>query len=321
MVYNATSDWSLANKSQQALSALGVFGTLSFPDGKEYQLAEIRLHFPSEHTVDNKTLAAEMQLVHADPSGSKVIVSILFEEDEVEEGALIGTIGAGNGTLSVLPEFQDQLVGSYYSYTGSMTVPPCTESVDWYIMQETAKVSAEQLASVVQTFGGQTENREVQPLNDRTVCFNTFVDGCLNMSVLGDEPEGGEEVDVVDDVKPKAAAAGKKEITNAKARKAVAAGKREGKKEIAKPKAAAPKAAPAGGALPVGAVPAAGGEAPPADGGAAPADGGGAAPAGGDAAPAGGEGAPPAGGDAAPAERKSLKVSSHTALVRPLKKF
>jgi len=198
MAYNATDYWRVANHKNHSFAVIGEFGTLNL-GLVEYTLGAIHFHFPSEHTVDNKTLAGEMQLMHSAPNGSKVIVSILFEEDEVEENDFLTTISqfatlpengqlVGNGTLSVLPGFQEQLAGSYYSYTGSLTFSLCTEGVDWYIMQETARVSAEQIASFIETFGGQTQNREIQPLNDRTVCFNTFADACLNMSVVGEEP-------------------------------------------------------------------------------------------------------------------------------------
>jgi len=327
-----TGGWSTTDKKNKSFGVIGEFGTLNL-GLVEYSFGAIHFHFPSEHTIDNKTFAGEMQLMHSGPNGSKAIVSILFEEDEVEENDFLTTISefatlskpvVGNGTLSVLPGFEEQLAGSYYSYAGSITSPPCTEGVEWYIMQETARVSAEQILTFVEAFGGQTANRELQPLNDRTVCFNTFANECLNMSVIGEEPEGGEEVPVeVPEREPIKVCAAVKKPSCEECNKYTATDKTvkegpdcgyvesEGKcasevlvKEkrwivTEECKAAGLPAPPAAGVA--GAVPGAG--AAPADGaqGAAAAPEGGAAPApeGGDApAPEGGDAPAPEGGDA-----------------------
>jgi carbonic anhydrase len=55
----------------------------------------------------------------------------------------------------------------YYTYLGSLTTPPCTEIVTWYILQAPTQLSPQQ----VQTFKKYYSNnvRPVQPLNARTV--------------------------------------------------------------------------------------------------------------------------------------------------------
>jgi carbonic anhydrase len=55
----------------------------------------------------------------------------------------------------------------YYTYLGSLTIPPCTEIVTWYILRDQTAVSPQQ----VQTFKKYYSNnaRPVQPLNDRKV--------------------------------------------------------------------------------------------------------------------------------------------------------
>ncbi|MFZ2683138.1 MAG: carbonic anhydrase family protein, partial [Trichococcus flocculiformis] len=56
---------------------------------------------------------------------------------------------------------------SYYHYLGSLTTPPLTENVEWYVMANPVEVSAEQIAAFKEYYEGN--NREVQPLDERSV--------------------------------------------------------------------------------------------------------------------------------------------------------
>ncbi|HEX5350152.1 MAG TPA: carbonic anhydrase family protein, partial [Trichococcus sp.] len=56
---------------------------------------------------------------------------------------------------------------SYYHYLGSLTTPPLTENVEWYVMANAVEVSAEQIAAFNEYYQGN--NREVQPLGERSV--------------------------------------------------------------------------------------------------------------------------------------------------------
>jgi carbonic anhydrase len=55
----------------------------------------------------------------------------------------------------------------YFTYLGSLTTPPCTEIVTWYILKAPTQLSSEQ----VQTFKKYYSNniRPVQPLDGRTI--------------------------------------------------------------------------------------------------------------------------------------------------------
>ena len=55
----------------------------------------------------------------------------------------------------------------YYAYTGSLTTPPYTEGVKWHVMSEIAQVSEEQVTQLAALTGAETNNRPIQPLNDR----------------------------------------------------------------------------------------------------------------------------------------------------------
>ena len=56
---------------------------------------------------------------------------------------------------------------SFYHFKGSLTTPPCSEGVQWFVMKEPTTVSAAQVKSFVAAVGHNA--RPVQALNKRSV--------------------------------------------------------------------------------------------------------------------------------------------------------
>ena len=63
---------------------------------------------------------------------------------------------------SLLPQDQD-----YFTYAGSLTTPPCTEGVTWFVLKTPVEISAEQIQAFADLFPHDV--RPVQPLNGRVV--------------------------------------------------------------------------------------------------------------------------------------------------------
>jgi carbonic anhydrase len=55
----------------------------------------------------------------------------------------------------------------YYTYEGSVTAPPCTEGVTWYVMKTPVEMSADEIAAFAKLY--PQDVRPVQPLNGRVV--------------------------------------------------------------------------------------------------------------------------------------------------------
>jgi carbonic anhydrase len=55
----------------------------------------------------------------------------------------------------------------YYTYSGSLTTPPCTEGVTWYVLKSISALSNEQLAIITKLY--PHDNRPTQKLNHREV--------------------------------------------------------------------------------------------------------------------------------------------------------
>ncbi|HMD48261.1 MAG TPA: carbonic anhydrase family protein, partial [Bryobacteraceae bacterium] len=56
---------------------------------------------------------------------------------------------------------------SYYTYMGSLTAPPCTESVVWFVLKTPVEISRAQLAAFAKIYPRNV--RPPQPLNGRIV--------------------------------------------------------------------------------------------------------------------------------------------------------
>ncbi|MCP3100360.1 carbonic anhydrase family protein [Myxococcus sp. K15C18031901] len=152
-------------------------------NGKDYTLAQFHFHTPSEHTEDGKHFPLEMHLVHKDAKGRLVVMGVFFE------------VGAHNAVLdtafSHLPwgegehsDPQGALIQAsallpkdptYFHYQGSLTTPPCTEGVEWYVMKHPVTLSDVQLASFQRLPHINPNNRAIQPLNARTVYLHASV--------------------------------------------------------------------------------------------------------------------------------------------------
>jgi len=142
--------------------------------GKEYELLQFHFHGKSEHTVAGSQKPLEVHFVSKYSDSDYAVVGFFFEEGE--ENPLFtsflanfpteeGTYTEASTTLNIgelFPENKD-----YYHYSGSLTTPPCSEVVSWYVMQNSVTASAAQISSFQAIL--KDNFRPVQPLNGRQI--------------------------------------------------------------------------------------------------------------------------------------------------------
>ncbi|KAH8380268.1 hypothetical protein KR009_009752 [Drosophila setifemur] len=77
-----------------------------------------------------------------------------------------------------LREYITKHLGDYYSYTGSLTTPPCSEEVTWLDFKFPIDITEDQLNAFrsLTAHDDHLKNnfRPIQPLNDRLVYMNTY---------------------------------------------------------------------------------------------------------------------------------------------------
>lgn len=144
-------------------------------DGRQYYLQQFHFHTLSEHTVRGSHSIMEMHGVFQNGS-EYVVVAQLFKEGRRAHAFLQTLIDAGlpardgDSTQTGDPiDFRSGLThtGHYYTYAGSLTTPPCSETVTWVVLARPAPMSADQY----QAFRGILGNnfRPLQSTNDRQV--------------------------------------------------------------------------------------------------------------------------------------------------------
>ena len=144
-------------------------------DGHTYQLTEAHTHNPSEHTLNGESFALEMHLVHKRESGEIAVVGILYRLGEPNPAIQSIIDAAPKQDETIKPtspiEPSDYLPAGhgYYAYTGSLTTPPYTEGVQWRVLSEIAEVSEEQVTQLATLTSRGTNNRPIQPLNNRQI--------------------------------------------------------------------------------------------------------------------------------------------------------
>ena len=144
-------------------------------DGTDFALKQFHFHSPSENTVKTKSFPMEAHFVHADTKGNLAVVALMFEEGASNKlleqvWPLVPKSENDKAELATLVSAADLLHANrdYYRYEGSLTTPPCSEGVRWFVLKHPARASAEQLA-LVQEVLGHPNNRPVQPVGARAI--------------------------------------------------------------------------------------------------------------------------------------------------------
>lgn len=142
-------------------------------DGKDYVLKQFHFHHPSEHTIDGKQFPLEVHFVHAAKDGDLAVLGVMFMEGSANPNldAIWATAPAKEGKAAVAFEIDPSRFvpegGAAFRYEGSLTTPPCSESVHWTVMAAPQTISASQVTAFSTLFPWNA--RPVQPLNRRYV--------------------------------------------------------------------------------------------------------------------------------------------------------
>ena len=150
---------------------------------KKYDLLQFHFHSPSEHKINGKTYDMEAHLVHKGEDGKLAVVAVLMEEGKANDfiKTLWSNLPKDEGKEHAITDLKinaNQLLPkhmNYYTYSGSLTTPPCSEIVNWFVLKTPIEVSKAQLDKFTSIF--RKSARPIQPLQGRVVKESfSFVD-------------------------------------------------------------------------------------------------------------------------------------------------
>jgi len=143
--------------------------------GRRYDLVQFHFHHPSEERITGQAYRLSVHLVHKDLDGKLAVVAVLLKrgrQNPFIEGlwkhlpADVGQERAPEGATVDLGQLLPANHG-YYAFTGSLTTPPCSEDVSWFVLKTPMEISKSEEAVFANKYANNA--RPVQPLNGRSL--------------------------------------------------------------------------------------------------------------------------------------------------------
>uniref|UniRef100_A0A667HEH3 Carbonic anhydrase n=1 Tax=Lynx canadensis TaxID=61383 RepID=A0A667HEH3_LYNCA len=188
-------------------------------DGTEYIAKQMHFHWGgesseisgSEHTIDGIRYVAEVHIVHYNskyksydiaqsaPDGLAVLAALIKGHQGPLTFHCLLSPPLGQSTVLSDLDIRDMLpenVHHYYSYKGSLTTPPCTENVYWFVLASPIMFSRAQVMHENSILDHQNKTlhniyRMTQPLNNRVVETNFMnlpnerkINFCLSSAIV-----------------------------------------------------------------------------------------------------------------------------------------
>jgi len=142
--------------------------------GHRYELVQFHFHKPSEESIDGKRYAMVAHLVHKDAEGRLGVVAVPLAEGKInpmiaavwnnlpKHGGEARATGIAVDATDLLPADR-----GYFTFAGSLTTPPCSEGVTWFVLKQPSTLSAGEIGRFAHAY--PMNARPVQPLNGRVV--------------------------------------------------------------------------------------------------------------------------------------------------------
>jgi carbonic anhydrase len=160
---------------------------VNFPSGswltvgeEKFELRQLHFHRPAEERVHGRSYDMTVHLVHENLDKKIAVVAVLLKRGKANpaiqtiwdhlpkikhEEQLISDVTFNPSAL--LPES-----AGYFTYSGSLTTPPCTEDVTWFVLKAPVEISPVQLVAFSRIYPHNA--RPIQPTGLRTVAESEF---------------------------------------------------------------------------------------------------------------------------------------------------
>ena len=154
-------------------------GSYMVAGGVRYELIGFDFHHPSEVTVKGKFSDMEVHLLHKSADGKLAVISVRLVEDASSPNAVLATLWPHLPTKAGASEKVAEMVNAggllpadrgYWTYEGSLTTPPCTEGVRWFVLEQELSLSRDQLRAFANLY--KVNTRAAQDAHGRRIEAN-----------------------------------------------------------------------------------------------------------------------------------------------------
>ena len=151
-------------------------GSYIMVDGVRYDLVSFDFRHPAEEPVKGRYSDMSIHLLHKSADGKMVIVAVRVVEDRSLGNAILAMLWDHLPKVAHKTETITDMVNpggllpadrSYWTYSGSLTTPPCTEGVQWFVFEQELGISRTQLRTFSSMF--KMDTREPQDPHGRKI--------------------------------------------------------------------------------------------------------------------------------------------------------
>jgi carbonic anhydrase len=154
-------------------------GSYIVADGVRYNLLGFDFHHPSEEAVKGKLTDMEVHLIHRGGDGKQAILAVRLTEQVGSPNAVLASLWPHLPATAGAKDKVEEMVSpagllpadrGYWTYMGSLTTPPCTEQVRWFVFEQELSLSRDQLRAFAALF--KVNTRPLQPTHGRRIEAN-----------------------------------------------------------------------------------------------------------------------------------------------------
>ncbi len=154
-------------------------GSYVVADHVRYELQRLEFHHPSENAVKGKLTDLDVEMVYRSADGKMAIVAVRLTMDRGDPNAVLAQLWphlpkAAGATEKVSDEMNPggflPADRGYWTYMGSLTTPPCTEGVRWFVFEDALSLSRDQLRAYTAIF--RVSSRPLQDTHGRRIEAN-----------------------------------------------------------------------------------------------------------------------------------------------------
>jgi len=154
-------------------------GSYIVAGGVRYDLIQFHFHHPGEEAVKGKLSDMDVHLVHKSAEGKLAVLDVRLMEDQGYPNAVLATIWQHLPATAGAKEKVTEMVNpggllpkdrGYWTFMGSLSAPPCTEGVRWFVFEQELGLSRDQLRNFSALY--KMNSRQIQETHGRRIEAN-----------------------------------------------------------------------------------------------------------------------------------------------------